>query len=385
MTDPLHIAFLHQDFPFSGAEQVTLSVANELSRNGLEVTILTPHHHEEAYPAGSQRLFRVVTLPEGNVKKSRQVADALCRIIRQESIGVLITYRQITYATPLKQQTGVKIVYELHNTPYYECLDIADKRRESFWANIFYGCGIERLLLSAYRAKYRRIYAWCDAFGLLCESYRQMLLHEVLGHPAEDKTWVLPNPIEPPERVEGEKEKLIVYVGRLSHRDKRVDRLLRIWQLAQEQLPQWRLEIIGNGKAAPKLKQQAVQLGLKNIHFAGYTNQVQRFYDRASILCLTSSFEGWPMCVAEAQANGVVPVLFNSFAGATDLVGNADEGVLVKPYDEQLFAQRLVHLATNESLLHHMQQAVRAKSLTYSAGRSAQAWMEMFSQWQKSR
>ena len=91
------------------------------------------------------------------------------------------------------------------------------------------------------------------------------------------------------------------------------------------------------------------------------------------------------MCVAEAQANGVVPVLFNSFAGATDLVGNADEGVLVTPYDEQLFAQRLVHLATNESLLHHMQQAVRAKSLTYNAGRSAQAWMEMFSQWQKSR
>lgn len=374
--DTPHIVFLHKDFPYSGAEQVTMDIANHLCQHGWQVTILAIHHREKSYPAGAERLFRVESLPQGNIKYSRRVAKAVRDFVETEGVDVLVTYREVFYAQWLKRHTGVRIVYELHNMPYYECQDIEDKRRESRWKNIIYGMGLEWLTRAFYRAKYRRIYGWCDGFGLLCEAYRRQLT-EILHLKADNKTWVLPNPIERPRQVTMEKENWVVYVGRLTHRDKRVDRLLRIWQRAMGQMPHWHLKIVGDGKCSSQLKELSASLHLERASFEGYSTKVHEYYDQAAILCLTSSFEGWPMSMAEAQANGVVPIVFNSFAGAEDLISSSDEGILVPPYDEPLFAQELAALANDGTRLRRMSQACVDKSLHYNIERSGQAWIAM--------
>ena len=142
-------------------------------------------------------------------------------------------------------------------------------------------------------------------------------------------------------------------------------------------MSEWRLQIVGDGKAATHLKEMAEKMSLKNLSFEGRTNDVKRYYDQAAILCLTSTFEGWPMSIAEAQSNGVVPVLFNSFAGATDLVSTEDEGVLVPPFDEDLFARKLVSLANAPERLRQMSEKVVTKSKKYNLERSGLAWETM--------
>lgn len=376
--DRLSIAFIHKVFPCSGAEQVTIDLANYLCRQGYCVTILAINHREASYPAGTERLFDVKVLPKGNIKSSRKVAHSVCNLIQNERIDILITYRELLYARWLKKQTGVKMVFELHNTPYYEFLDLADKRRENRWKNIFYGCGIEWLLRLFYKSKYRRVYGWCDAYGVLCDSYRQELISHLSLDQKNNKVWVLPNSIKPAKHIILDKEKVVLYVGRLTHRDKRVDRLLRIWRRVQESLPDWQLKIVGSGKAAPQLKMLAASLALKRCSFEGYSTHVNNYYNEASILCLTSSFEGWPMCIAEAQANGVIPIVFNSFSGAADQISQANEGILVTPYDEEAFARQLIALATDEVRLTNIRQAVIQKAQTYSIVRSGQAWEKMF-------
>jgi len=375
----MHIAFIHKDFPCSGAEQVTINVANYLCRKGYRVTILAIYHRENAYPAGTERLFEVSVLPQGNIKQSRKVAQAVRCFILNEKADVLITYRELLYAHWLKRQTGVKLVYELHNTPYYEFLDLADKRRESSYKNLFYGCGVEWLLRGFYKRKYRRVYNWCDAYGVLCNSYRQELIDRLSLAPIDNKLWVLPNSIKPAPQMVWNKSKVVIYVGRLTHRDKRVDRLLRIWQQAQPQMPGWQLKIVGDGKAAPALKSLASSLGLACCSFEGYSTHVNDYYNEASILCLTSSFEGWPMCIAEAQARGVVPIVFNSFAGAADLIATADEGILVTPYDEDSFSHQLTKLALDDLRMERMRRAVALKATSYSIARSGKVWEAMFS------
>ena len=371
------IAFIHKNFPYGGAEQVTIDVANYLCRQGYRVIILAMNHRETSYPAGTERLFNVRLLPHGQIKQSLKVAHAVRDYILKEQIDVLITYRELLYAKWLKKQTGVKMVFELHSTPYYEFVDIAEKRSESMWKNLFYGCGVEWLLRQFYKSKYRRIYNWCNAYGVLCDSYRQELVRHLHVFVDNQKVWVLPNSIKPSNRVTLKKEKMMLFVGRLTHRDKRVDRLLRIWQQVQNELPDWNLEIVGDGKAASQLKALAKELALQRYTFVGYSTHVKDYYDKASILCLTSSFEGWPICVAEAQANGVVPVVFNSFLGAPDLIAKPNEGILVAPYDEVDFARQLVALAKNEARLTDMQQAVIQKAKTYTIERSGKAWEEM--------
>lgn len=372
-----HIVFIHKDFPCSGAEQVTIDVANYLSRNGYKVTVLTINHREDAYTEGTERLFQVNLLPHGQLKRSRKVAFSVRNFIKENKVAVLITYRELLYAHWLKRQTGVKIVFELHNTPGYEFLDLADKRAENRWKNMFYSLGVEQFLKWFYRNKYHRIYGWCDAYGVLCDNYKQELIEKLSLHQENNKVWVLPNSIAQVPCPQQYKSKVVLYVGRLTHRDKRVDRLLRIWKLSQDRIPDWQLKIVGRGKAADSLKLLSEQLQLKRCSFEGYSTQAAFYYDDAAILCLTSSFEGWPMCVAEAQARGVVPVVFNSFSAASNQVSKSDEGILVKPYDEQQFADELTLLANDSSRLNHMHQAVVVKARTYTIERSGTAWMTM--------
>ncbi len=368
-----HIVFLHKVFPLGGAEQVTIAIANYLCKQGYKVTILTNEYQEIAYHAGTKRFFQVYALPKGNIKCSKRVAYAIRDFIHNQQVDVLVTYREILYARWLKRQTGVKIVYELHSTPFYECIDITDKRHESWWKNIFYGSGFEWMTKMFYRQKYRRIYKWCDAYGLLCEAYRRQMV-SMLSLGEKNKTWVLPNPVTLPTHIVDERENTVLYVGRLSHRDKRVDRLLRVWKMVEPQLNDWQLKIVGDGKDADNLKQLAATLGLERVSFEGHSSQVANYYQSAAILCLTSSFEGWPMSVAEAQAYGVIPVVFDSFAGAADLISNENEGIRVSPFDEKLFVQQLVSLATDERRQQTMQRAIISKSHSYTVERSGKVW-----------
>jgi glycosyltransferase involved in cell wall biosynthesis len=62
-------------------------------------------------------------------------------------------------------------------------------------------------------------------------------------------------------------------------------------------------------------------MGLKRVNFEGYRNP-QPFYKRASIFVMTSANEGFPMTLIEAQQNGCVPVVMNSFSALREIIQN---------------------------------------------------------------
>lgn len=227
-----------------------------------------------------------------------------------------------------------------------------------------------------YYRKYQKVYHWADAYGVLCQSFKERLT-ENLNLPADNKVCVLPNSVPLPTNVNLDKEKIILYLGRFAHIQKRVDRLLRIWKIVQPQLPDWKLEIVGGGVEDVSLRAMATTLELKNIAFEGPTNQAKKYYDKASILCMTSSYEGWPLVLAEAQANGVVPILYNSFTAVTAVVSSKEEGVLIEPFDEEAYAKALVALAKDDERRKRMQLRVIEKAKTYSIDNTGAAWLQM--------
>ncbi len=376
MNNEIHIVFIHKEFPYGGAEKVALDTANYLCSHGYVVTIMTVRHNERLYSEGCKRLFRVELLPQHSVKSSRTVARYVRDFIIAHRVSVLVTSRELLYAKWLKKQTGVKLVFQLHSSPFYEFLDTEQKKSDNRWIRIVYNLGIEWLLTQFYQSKYQRIYSWADAYGVLCDAYRQVIINKLQLSP-HNKLWVLPNSIEPASPIEWNKQKSIIYVGRLSHRDKRVDRLLRIWHQAQPQMPGWTLKVVGDGREMGNLRRLSSELGLQAISFEGQTNNVKRYYDEAAILCLTSSFEGWPMSVAEAQSNGVIPVVFGSFLGAKEMIATEKDGVIVPPFDEKAFAEALVHLSFDSSRLEMMKEQVVKKADNYSIGRTGKAWADM--------
>lgn len=87
--------------------------------------------------------------------------------------------------------------------------------------------------LNAYKNRflkyYVKTYNICDAFVVLCDGYRKEW-ENLFGLSSSNKIRVIPNSERILEYVQLKKKKQILYSGRMSHEDKRIDRLLKIWR-----------------------------------------------------------------------------------------------------------------------------------------------------------
>ena len=137
-----------------------------------------------------------------------------------------------------------------------------------------------------------------------------------------------------------------MFCGRLENTSKRIDRLLRIWGSIQYRLPDYKLMIVGDGNYRKELELQIANEKLERVEMVGKQSNVDSYYRNASIVCLTSQTEGWPLCLTEAQAHGCIPIAFGCTAGVCDILSPSGiNGFIVPPFDEEEYADTLVHIA----------------------------------------
>jgi glycosyltransferase involved in cell wall biosynthesis len=145
-----------------------------------------------------------------------------------------------------------------------------------------------------------------------------------------------------------EKEDILLFVGRLSNAQKRVDRALTIWSQVFELFPNWRLDIVGDGPDRTLLEQRAKDMYLDRVTFHGQQDPVS-FYRKARMLLLTSDFEGFPMVLIEAQAFGCVPIAFECFSSIGDIIEHGQTGILVSNGEVRKFSAELHVLMADQA------------------------------------
>lgn len=173
-----------------------------------------------------------------------------------------------------------------------------------------------------------------------------------------------------------EKEKEVLFVGRLSE-EKRVDYLLEIWSKICYSHPDWRLTIVGDGLLRGKLEALANDLKLPRVYFEGYANPLD-FYKRASIFCLTSSTEGFSLVLVESMSCGCVPIAFNSYACASDIIDNDKCGLLIKPFDTDVYSHKLSLLMDDDKRRTVMSQNAKEKSSFFQMENIVIKWERLF-------
>ena len=93
----------------------------------------------------------------------------------------------------------------------------------------------------------------------------------------------------------------------------------------------------------------------------------------------TSAFEGWPLCLTEAQANGVVPVAFDCVAGIRQILSPSGvNGCLVPSFSLHKYAEMLLSLLMDSEKLQKMRNNVILKSKEYSPEIVGQKWLGLF-------
>ena len=146
-----------------------------------------------------------------------------------------------------------------------------------------------------------------------------------------------------------QKRKEVLFMGRLDNKQKRIDLLLQVWSKIEDDVSDWILNICGGGQDDAMLKQMKEDLGLKNVFFKGFVRP-EDYYRTASVFCQTSAMEGLPMVIEEAAAFGCVPMAFDSYEAASDLITDGENGRLIKPFDTNAYAEALKELIENEDM-----------------------------------
>lgn len=123
----------------------------------------------------------------------------------------------------------------------------------------------------------------------------------------------------------------VLFVGRLIA-EKRVDLLLdSVAALAREAGP-LRCLIVGDGPERDRLTTLVGELGITDeVTFAGRVadEEIPTLMNRARVLVLPSSREGYGITVVEAQACGAVPIVVDSpLSAATELVRHGEDGLI---------------------------------------------------------
>lgn len=163
-------------------------------------------------------------------------------------------------------------------------------------------------------------------------------------------------------------------VGRLVW-DKAHDVLLDAFALLGDELEEWRLAIVGDGRMRDTLKAQAARLGVAGrVHWYGVVQDPHAFYRAANIFVLPSRVEGTPNALLEAMSCGLPVIVSDGAPGPLELVEDGVTGLVVPVNDATALALALRRLATDEQLCCRLGEAARARVSEYDLPHALVAW-----------
>ncbi|MEG1575026.1 MAG: glycosyltransferase, partial [Bacteroidales bacterium] len=175
-----------------------------------------------------------------------------------------------------------------------------------------------------------------------------------------------------------EKDKTLLFVGRLENIQKHIDWLLMIWREVEPLFPDWKLMIVGDGPDKGMLMNMASKYGLKRVVFCGYTKNPALYYQKAQILCLTSTSEGWGLVLADAQSFGCAAIAFDCSAGVREILSPQNEnGVLVTPFNTGEYVQKLSELMRNDMMRRNIQENGYESVKRFSPRNTVRQWEDL--------
>lgn len=136
----------------------------------------------------------------------------------------------------------------------------------------------------------------------------------------------------------------LIYIGRIDNKQKRLDVLFHALSLLHGT---WELHLFGEGTDEQMLKELAIKLGISNhLIWFGWRDNPWDNVNSASLLVLSSDYEGFGLVIVEALARGV-PVIATNCEGPKDIIQNGINGWLYPVGDSSRLAETLQNIIKN--------------------------------------
>lgn len=206
----------------------------------------------------------------------------------------------------------------------------------------------EKFLFEEHNKKlYREMFSQADKVLVLSEQWRKWI-REALG--LNENIDVLYNPCPTVQRREDIREKSILFAGTIIPR-KGYETLLKGFAQIASRHPDWRIMFAGNGEIE-NAERLAKELQIENqVEFLGWVSGEKKelAFQKASIYCLASDGEGFPMGVLDAWAYGI-PCVVTPVGGIPDIIVNGINGLIFNVGDYRQLSCQLEKLVADRAL-----------------------------------
>ena len=374
-----------------GVQRVTENLADEFERRGHKVFYLSKNKEPDAHEISPRQHF----LPANDWCAPENRAFLLI-FLKENAIDVVINQGGISPECSrfsyIAKGAGVPVIGECHTSilavPLRFCAikENAWKKRKMAWllpvADTRLG---KKFLLALYKRKYgahfRELCRKSDKVVMLSERYKLELAFYFGTETAPENVGGVPNPVPTSSQAVdfSAKKRELLFVGKMENGIKRVDLLLQIWAKLEARFPAWSLRLVGGGFDIEEIRALAKTLGLRRVFFEGF-QKPEKFYRDASIFCMMSAFEGFPMALVEAAAFACVPVAFDSFAAVHDIISDGKNGALVPAFDLEKYAETLARLMSDDAERERLARAAQRDVARFSVEKIADRWEQIFNE-----
>lgn len=169
------------------------------------------------------------------------------------------------------------------------------------------------------------------------------------------------------------------YSGRLDERQKRISLVFDVLAEFIARSQDSRGYLYGGGEEAETLKAKLAILDVRDrLTMKGSVSPTEMLqaFEQLHAFVLLSNFEGLPIALLEAMANGVVPICSRMKSGIAQVVTNGENGFVVDSGEEAV--QRLLELSLDPDLLAKMSnQAAETIKMGYSVEASVVCWVDL--------
>lgn len=361
-----------------GTERVTYAIAHQLQKQGVDFIYIALKRLWVKEPGNEYQYY----LPNSDYLICDENIRFVDELLRKQQIDVLVNQDSFDAGNEFctrKHFPDVKCLTVIHYNLFGSSTYVGDSIRELYLlgktSKVKYIIQCLALPYYKYQARKRRedmlrkIYDMADHVVVLSEADKR-------DFPVENKNrlHIITNPVTLPSIEIPQKEKRVLYVGRMVYNQKRVDYLLRAWQIVEQKHPEWSLDLLGDGTCLDYYKKLSQNLRLEHVVFHG-NQSPQDYYKRASIFCMTSSYEGFGLVLTEAMLAGAVPVAFKSFEAISDIIEHEVDGMLVSPFDIKEYARTIQKLIDNDELRAKMSAFAQMKVKKFAIDKIGHDWL----------
>lgn len=203
---------------------------------------------------------------------------------------------------------------------------------------------------------YLKNFIAADTIIVLSESWKQGLVNDLGISPNKIEVLYNPCPIIKLDQFT-QKENIILYAGTLNKR-KNYKVLIKAFAVIAKEFPSWKLVFAGNGEVEQAIALASTLEVEKQVDFVGWISGYDKhqLFSKASLFCLPSYAEGFPMSVLDAWAYGL-PVITTPVGGIPEVAHDGLNITLFDPDNPEYLAKKLKELIMSKELQAQLSKA----------------------------